>query len=360
MATIMDYLKWRGDLTFSQSPFCEIDNLILACLSYVNLDGIVTSEDDAVTLSEISRRFFKLHTLKEVEDSRSFIRKAPFLLREMAQTQRFTDAKICHYTNTISEQQEVQFSAMEIIIGDDTSYISFRGTDDNLVGWREDFNMSTGLVPAQTAASEYLVHVMSLNNRKVRVGGHSKGGNLALYASVKCLEDLQERILHVYNNDGPGFLPELMDEPGLARITPKLTRFVPHFSIFGMLLEHTTEPVIVESDNHGVMQHDAFSWQLNGPAFLRRASLHTAAVLFGNTMPVWLAQMDKKDREQFIEDLFSVLEASGYKTIPELEEHAMKAIPPMLKQLRELRPETRNKIESLIKILISQFQLGTG
>ena len=41
MANLMDYLDWRGDLTFEQAPFNEVDNLILAQLVYVEFEGIV-------------------------------------------------------------------------------------------------------------------------------------------------------------------------------------------------------------------------------------------------------------------------------------------------------------------------------
>lgn len=355
MATIMDYLKWRGDLTFTQSPFCEIDNLILSCLSYVDFDDIVPEHLGAVTVAEASAVYFGNHSDEEIENYRPFLHSAPFLLKEMAKSKRFGKAELMHYTNKISAGRELQFSAIEIFLGDGTSYIAFRGTDDTLVGWREDFNMSIGNVPSEHMAAEYLSQTGSFSRHMLRVGGHSKGGHLALYAAAKCSGDVQRRILGIYNNDGPGFFHKLSEDDDFKKIQPRIRRFIPEFSIFGMLMYHNAAPIIIRSSNVGFYQHNAFTWQLEGTRFLRSSSLAPAAMRFSESMKTWLEQMSLSERQIFINDMFSVLDASGAATISELQSQGLRSMPAMLKQLNSLHPETKEKTDLLLKLLISQW-----
>lgn len=148
MGNIMDYIEWRGDLPFTQSEFNDVDNLILACFSYVNLDGIQeAASQNGIELKALTEKFLQLHTEKELKEDKSFIRFAPFMMLEMAKTERFGQCVIRNYVNEIVAEEAQQFSAVEICLSDGTSYISFRGTDDTIVGWKEDFNLSTGVVP---------------------------------------------------------------------------------------------------------------------------------------------------------------------------------------------------------------------
>ena len=181
MGNIMDYINWRGDLSFEQSKFNEVDNLILACFSYGNLDGIpAVAEQKGIELKNLAEEFMKLHTMEELEADKSFIRLAPFMMLEMAETNRFGNSVIRNYVNEIVTEAEQQFAAVEIVLEDGTSYVSFRGTDDTIIGWKEDFNLSTGVVPAQERAVEYVRRVSENTSGMLRVGGHSKGGNLAI------------------------------------------------------------------------------------------------------------------------------------------------------------------------------------
>lgn len=355
MATIMDYLIWRGDLTFTQSPFNEIDNLILSCLSYVDLDNIVPEYQGSVTIAEASAAFFDRHSEKEINSYRFFLRSAPLLLKEMAKTRRFGKAELMHYINKVSSERELQFSAIEILLGDGTSYIAYRGTDDTITGWREDFNMSIKSVPSEHMAAEYLSHTGSKSRHMLRVGGHSKGGHLALYAAAKCEKDVQRRILRIYNNDGPGFYQNISEDEDFKKIQPRIRRFIPEFSIVGMLMNHNTEPIIVQSSGSGIYQHDAFNWQLEGIRFLRSSFLSPAAKRFSESMKTWLEQMSLSERQVLIDDMFSVLDASGAETVSELQSQGLRSMPAMIRQLNLLHPETKEKTELLLKLLINQW-----
>lgn len=331
MGNIMDYISWRGDLSFEQSQFNEVDNLILACFSYVNLDGIsAVTKQKGIGLKKLTKEFMKLHTMKELEADKSFIRLAPFMMMEMAKSVRFGKCVVRNYVNDIVTEAEQQFAAMEIVLEDGTSYVSFRGTDDTIIGWKEDFNLSTGVVPAQKRAIEYLQKISEHTDGMLRVGGHSKGGNLAIYGSVMC-KSAHEKILEIYSNDGPGFSREFQELPETKEMMPKIIRIIPEYSIIGTLLEHEKEPVIVASSSKGLLQHDGFSWEVQGPALVRRDSLNKTALRFIEILHKWIDGMDMEQKRLLIEDLFATLQASGYENLSEVQSGGLKSLAAMVK-----------------------------
>ena len=341
MGNIMDYISWRGDLSFEQSQFNEVDNLILACFSYVNLDGIsAVTKQKGIGLKKLTKEFMKLHTMKELEADKSFIRLAPFMMMEMAKSVRFGKCVVRNYVNDIVTEAEQQFAAMEIVLEDGTSYVSFRGTDDTIIGWKEDFNLSTGVVPAQKRAIEYLQKISEHTDGMLRVGGHSKGGNLAIYGSVMC-KSAHEKILEIYSNDGPGFSREFQELPEMKEMMPKIIRIIPEYSIIGTLLEHEKEPVIVASSSKGLLQHDGFSWEVQGPALVRRDSLNKTALRFIEILHKWIDGMDTEQKRLLIEDLFATLQASGYENLSEVQSGGLKSLAAMVKRVEKFAPESR-------------------
>ena len=356
MDNLSGYLRWRGDLSFVQSPFNEVDGLVFCYLAYVNLDGIAPENpEESITVKEVAEQFFTLRTQAELDADRSLIRNAPYLMKEMAKTRRFAQALIKNYTNKISDIKELQFSAMEILPGDGSSYVAYRGTDDTIVGWKEDFNLSTGTIPAEKEAAGYLNRIAAYSDRPLRVGGHSKGGNLAVFGASECELSVQKRIRRVYNYDGPGFNAEFFERPGIHRIQSKIRRFIPEFSIFGMLLEDTTEPTVIKSSQKGIMQHAGLSWQIEGPVFVRGKGLDAAAQIFSDSMETWLAQSDDEQKNLFIDDLFSVMEAPGFETLSELQAGGLYSIRKMWQRLDKLNPHTREKVDELIRIMMGHW-----
>lgn len=348
MGNIMDYISWRGDLSFAQSEFNEVDNLILACFSYVNLDGIpAVTKQKGIGLKKLTEEFMKLHTMKELEADKSFIRLAPFMMMEMAKSVRFGKCVVRNYVNDIVTEAEQQFAAMEIVLEDGTSYVSFRGTDDTIIGWKEDFNLSTGVVPAQKRAIEYLQKISEHTDGMLRVGGHSKGGNLAIYGSVMC-KSAHEKILEIYSNDGPGFSREFQELPETKEMMPKIIRIIPEYSIIGTLLEHEKEPVIVASSSKGLLQHDGFSWEVQGPALVRRDSLNKTALRFIEILHKWIDGMDMEQKRLLIEDLFATLQASGYENLSEVQSGGLKSLAAMVKRVEKFAPESRGMMQELL------------
>lgn len=363
MGNIMDYISWRGDLSFEQSQFNEVDNLILACFSYVNLDGIsAVTKQKGIGLKKLTKEFMKLHTMKELEADKSFIRLAPFMMMEMAKSVRFGKCVVRNYVNDIVTEAEQQFAAMEIVLEDGTSYVSFRGTDDTIIGWKEDFNLSTGVVPAQKRAIEYLQKISEHTDGMLRVGGHSKGGNLAIYGSVMC-KSAHEKILEIYSNDGPGFSREFQELPETKEMMPKIIRIIPEYSIIGTLLEHEKEPVIVASSSKGFLQHDGFSWEVQGPALVRRDSLNKTALRFIEILHKWIDGMDMEQKRLLIEDLFATLQASGYENLSEVQSGGLKSLAAMVKRVEKFAPESRGMMQELLTAIcggcLEQLQADT-
>ena len=363
MGNIMDYISWRGDLSFEQSQFNEVDNLILACFSYVNLDGIsAVTKQKGIGLKKLTKEFMKLHTMKELEADKSFIRLAPFMMMKMAKSVRFGKCVVRNYVNDIVTEAEQQFAAMEIVLEDGTSYVSFRGTDDTIIGWKEDFNLSTGVVPAQKRAIEYLQKISEHTDGMLRVGGHSKGGNLASYGSVMC-KSAHEKILEIYSNDGPGFSREFQELPEMKEMMPKIIRIIPEYSIIGTLLEHEKEPVIVASSSKGLLQHDGFSWEVQGPALVRRDSLNKTALRFIEILHKWIDGMDMEQKRLLIEDLFATLQASGYENLSEVQSGGLKSLAAMVKRVEKFAPESRGMMQELLTAIcggwLEQLQADT-
>ena len=352
MGNIRDYIRWRGDLSFEQSAFNEVDNLILSCLSYLNLDGMdEVQRGNGLTLAEVRERFFQMHTKEELEADKSFVSPVPYMLQEMAECRRFGGSRIRNYINEILTEEEQQFSAMEILLDDGSAYVAFRGTDDTIVGWKEDFRLCNGVVRAQQKAAEYLEERGRGSSRLLRVGGHSKGGNLAIYAAANSSPNVREHILEIYSNDGPGFPGDFADREGMQKILPKITRIIPEFSVIGMLLEHEKEPMIVRSSQKGMLQHDGFSWEVSGPSFVRADTLDRRALGFAEILHKWIDHMDAEQRTRLVEDLFSVMEASGSEYISQIQDGGIRSFRAMVRQIEKFPAESRIMIQELIAAL---------
>ncbi len=355
MANFSDYIDWRGDLSFAASPFNEIDFLLFSYLSYVNFDDIVPYIDEgSITIEEASHRFFMMHTEEEIEASRSFIRLAPRLLRKMAGAKRYKDLQLLNYVNRIDLNEAEQFSALEIR-SDRSSMISYRGTDDTIIGWKEDFNISYQITPGEADAIHYLNRIAMNTQLPIRLGGHSKGGHLAVFAAAGCARSIQDHIISIGDFDGPGFHEDFLVSEGYRTIKDRILRVLPETSIVGMLLEMDVEPLVIQSSEVGAMQHDAFSWQVLGTSFIRSAGISMEGKLFDETLTTWISQIPMDERKPFIDDLFSVLEASGAETLTDLQNGGVKLVPAMITQLRRLNPNTARTTWKLLSLLFENW-----
>ena len=356
MANLLDYLDWRGDLTLEQSPFNEVDNLILAELSFVDFKEIVPApgEGESVNLREAAEAFFAKFPAGEKIDMGVLVPAAiPDMLRKMADSRRFGDMRLNCFVDHLDVGRGEQFAALAIETGDKTLYLSFRGTDDTLAGWNEDFELACmPEVPAQKKALDYVRDAAKqFPRKKLRLGGHSKGGNLAVYAGVFCPESVQRRIIAVWSNDGPGFHTDLLDLPEHRRIAERIYSIVPKSSVVGMLLEHEEDYTVVDSDQLGFLQHDGFSWQVMGDHFITLRQVTQQAHLSDQELRKWVHGLSVEQRETFVGALFDVLTASGAVTLTDLKDDSFKAVGAMVKAMKGLDKETRDGLWEFLAIL---------
>ncbi len=354
MANLMDYLDWRGDLTFEQSAFNEVDNLILSQLVYVDFEGIVPAPDEKgkISVAEASRIFFETHDVAEIMKRVSMTKTAMFVLQKMAETERFKDAQLFGYVNDISLEEQSQFSVVCVSLSDKSIYVAFSGTDETIVGWRENFNMGfLSETPGQLKAVDYLNQMIGIRQREVRVGGHSKGGNLSVYAAVKCNPSIKRKIIEVYSNDGPGFSREMVESEEYQEMLPKIKTILPESSIVGMLLEHEESYEVVKSSNSGIGQHDAMSWEVLGAHFLYGDAIAPQSIFWDDTMKSWMRHLTKEQREEIVNAVFSLLEEVNIRTVDDFAKIKWKTISDILKAKKEMNQETQQLFSKALKLL---------
>ena len=356
MANLLDYLDWRGDLTLEQSPFNEVDNLILAELSFVDFKDIVPGpgEGGSVPLHQAAEAFFARFPEGEKIDMGVLVPSTiPEMLRKMADAPRFRDMELNCFVDRLDVGKGEQFAALTIETGDGLLYLSFRGTDDTLAGWKEDFELACmPEVPAQKKAVDYVKDVSKqFPRKKLRLGGHSKGGNLAVYAGVFCPASVQRRIAAIWSNDGPGFHEDLLDLPEHQRVAERIYSIVPKSSVVGMLLEHEEDYTVVDSDQLGFLQHDGFSWQVLGGQFIKLRQVTRQAHLSDQELRSWVHGLSVEQREKFVSAMFDVLSATGAVTLTDLKDDSFKAVGAMVKAMKGLDKEPRDGLWEFLAIL---------
>lgn len=352
MANIFDYLKWRGDVPFTADPFNEIDNLILAELVYTDFDGILNDSFRKISLKTADEKYFKTHSRSEAEKSNDHIVRSPLLMDGMLSGGRFCDMKFAKYVNVVNADKDMQIAAVTYFLNDGSAYVAFRGTDSTIVGWKEDFNMS--YLPdteGQLSAVRYLNEVGARHKGPIRVGGHSKGGNFAVYAAAFCRKEVQDRIINVYTNDGPGFRDEVMSREGYKKILPKVMSVIPDTSIIGMLLTSSVKHIVVKSSEKGIAQHDTMTWQLERNSFVE-AKLSALGTFIMNSQKDWLSKIDDDSREMFVNTLFSLFEATGVSTFGEMKGNIFKSTERILATVKELPKERQDEVKEIMGELL--------
>lgn len=359
MSGMFDYLDWRGDLTFDEAEFNEVDSMILAWLSYAALDGIVPeecSEADSVTIKEASEQFMKTHDVDKImRETVSFTKTSVLMLQKLAVSPRFSNLRLTGFINRIDYKRETQFCAMTVLLEKNRYAVVYRGTDEHLISWKEDFNMSfLPVIPAQNMALSYLEGVAERIRGKVYVCGHSKGGNLAVYAGVRASYRTRRKILEIYNHDGPGFY----DLNGLGdayeEMLPKIHSFVPETAVVGMLLEKAGEHKVVKSSNKGLLQHDAMSWEVMGTKFVTVEHISDTSRMVNDILKNWLKETTAEERETFVDTLYKVLEVSQARSLDDLNAEKGRIANLMLKEISGLSKDTKIMLGKTISALFKE------
>ena len=365
MSNILDYFNWRGDLTFEQDPFNDVDAAIMAQLSYLNFDSIVPANPElGMPLKIVWDKFRSAPDYENRCDLGMVInRKTVDVLEAAAKSKRFGSLVMCGYSNKIDFSNEEQFSAVTFLLNtkgkfskSSDPFIVYRGTDDTIVGWKEDFNLAlnTG-VPSQQDAVDYANHIAKKCKGKLRIAGHSKGGNLAVYAGSFINKSFRKRLVEIYNFDGPGFTSQVMDTPEYKAAMPKINSWFPHFSVVGMFFEHLDRYTVVESVQHGIMQHDLMSWQILGKDFVTADELDAKSLSLNTSINAWLKPISEDKRAKIIDSVFSVLEATGASTNSEIEANLLKNSAKMIKAISKIDDEVRDEVSALVKLIVESL-----
>lgn len=303
MANILDYLQ-EVTAGFSEKPFCEVDSLILSQLSYLDFEGLVPGpEGEPVPLSQISgegaRAIMTRHDRVPELDSE--------LIRRAAENPRFSGLQLAGYVNIIDKEAEEQFSAVTFLLKNEV-YVAYRGTDSSYVAWKEDFNLAfLNPVPAQLAGAAYLDWAAGRFSDPLRVGGHSKGGNIAVYSSLFCSPETRKRVIAVYSHDGPGFPEGVLQSPEFAEMQARLHKTIPQSSLVGLLLQHQENYRIIRSSKFWILQHDPYSWVVENGSFQYLEELSYGARFLDKNLNAWIASLSPQELSDFADALYKVL-----------------------------------------------------
>ena len=344
MSNLNDYLLWRGDIPVKEySKLNEIDNLILARFSYLIFNKI--NMDEKETIETISKK------MKDFKNEEFRYNGDKDMIKNLGESTRFKDMQVTDYIENKDKKVEKQFSAITIHISPDELYVSYIGTDSSIVGWKEDLNMAfMDSVPAQIEGKKYLELIANkYPNKRIRIGGHSKGGNVAIFSAIAVNKQIQNRIVGVYNYDGPGLSQEVTDKIENKDIIKKIHTFIPQDSVIGRLLEHKEKCKIVLSTEKGIYQHDVFSWQVLGAKMVTVDNVTQNSELINKTIATWLKQTTPQQRQIFIDGLFELFYSTNANEFKEIQESLSTNIPKVIKTYMEIPEEDRKIMTSMLK-----------
>ncbi len=319
MNTISEYLKWRGDITFEQVPFNEVDAYIFAKIGSPDLTGIVSPDKNGILLKNAYNQYYGR---KDINPDYMGRFNSPVLsknLRRLIRTERFGNLVLSDFISIVDSSLLEQISALTVTLPDETVLVTFRGTDDTIVGWKESVLMAfSNTITAQQDALEYLNRVADTHPGPLVIIGHSKGGNLSVYSSVNAPKQVRDRIVKIYNFDGPGFYEEFWNQPAAVEIKDRILNYMSQYAMVGTLLYNSGITIICSSYRPGVYAHEAMFWEVMGPQFIHEKSSGAFSRTYGQIMNTKVANMTYEEKVQLINDLFGILTSTGAETITDL------------------------------------------
>lgn len=340
MTSFLTYLDWRGDLPFSRDPVNEIDLLIFSELAYADMDDLF-GKDQTLTLPDMVQRY-----LDAGIDQSSLIYDPKALMLKASECERYRNVLITGYVNHVDGATKTQFCATTFKIGSRDAVVAFRGTDNTVIGWREDFNFASERETfSQALAVGYLDRCDSQN---IWVCGHSKGGNLAMYAAAFCSPAAREKIISISSFDGPGFLKEVLETENYNSILPRATLYLPDTSFFGLIMNQKAQRVIVRSSEMGFLQHNPYSWKVKQNHFERTNRLNPLSKYLDEVIDTWLEGISIEERRNFIDTIFNAIESTGISTFNEMQKRKFETLNAIIKALQK---SDSAEIKGLLEIL---------
>lgn len=344
---LFHYVKKYGQYSFAEEPFNEVDNLVLVMIPYLPLEGIVFGfKRKAVSLQEVAEAMIERDTKKKIKGI--FCNRVYKLVLQMKDTKRFKDIMCYHYKKVID--REKQFGAITMRLPDSSIFVAYEGTNSAISGWKEDAYMTYRFpVPAQVLALDYLKKTISINDAIVRIGGHSKGGNLAVYSAMESPLYLQKKIIKIYNNDGPGFFKEIVESPKYQNIVHKIYKIVPRESVVGMLLYSSGDVLVVKSKSKSLLQHDPFHWQLEGKSFVMD-NLSDYSKRVSKKTKDWLENLRVQERKRCVEDFFDTLAFSD--VVDTYDFFSLAKSFATIREIKHLEKSSKKNLMEAVKIIV--------
>lgn len=350
MGNIITYVRENGHLAFDELGFGEVDSLVLSQLSYLDFSCCAQAvQPFAITIARLRQSGFQ----SDCPSNRVEADRCRELFEAMESSRRYRDIGVDFYVNRIDPQAEMQFSAVTFRLSPRLHYIAFRGTDSTVIGWKEDLNMSYQEdIPAQRAAVRYYEDIASRMRSNYMLGGHSKGGNLAVYAAANAQQKFQQHVALIYEHDSPGFREGVLQRPGFQRIRRRIYKTVPESAVVGLLLAEHEKYTVVGSTAVAILQHDPFTWKVEGRDFVALPETDMLSRAADSTLTHWLSVTDDETRKAFVDALFGVIGATGASTIPELTENLARNAVSVAAAIRGLDPDVRRMMLRSLHSLI--------
>lgn len=351
MGTILDYLKEYGDYTLEEKAFEEVDSLVLCQFAYLKFDGLVPSlgeDKPAVSLYELKyhENYDRLYGDERYREDNTALFLGMYL------SKRFRNIKIYNYVNLIDLETETQFSAVTFRLPNGVCYVAYRGTDETIVGWKEDLNLAfSGPVKGQLLSVDYLDRTAESIQGSFYVGGHSKGGNLATYAGMNCDEKIRRRIMTIYDHDGPGFRPEVKARSAYNEIADRIYKTVPHSSLVGMLLYSDGAYRVVESKTIGLAQHNPYTWLVKDDHFQIVSELYAGRQFLDESLNQWILSLSQEELHTFVDTFYQIVLASETDNLIDFTAHWFQSIQKIGAALKKIDSRTGKAIIQIMKTL---------
>lgn len=357
MKNMLDYIKEFGHVSFEERAFSEIDALVLTELEYLPLENVVPSDENGenfVTVKEIAE-YMQEHKQELFDENPMMITEERHEVSQViADAPRFQSLKFFGVVSEWDKDTTKQFAAVTVEVEPSVRLVVFRGTDETLIGWKEDFLMTySPLVAAQTDAKEYLAKQASLWDGDLMISGHSKGGNLAIYAAATQEEDVQLRIVDIFCFDSPGLYRSVLETKGYQNIVPLAMRYIPQDSLVGLMLESEVPYVIVKSNATGAMQHSAMTWEIEDGQFIKMEKLTKNSQLNDQTFKKWTESVSDEELELFWNVFFELLFSVGIDTVNDLYGQFMHYVQEFLKAAGNMDEEKRELLTRIALLLVS-------
>ena len=354
ITNIIDYLIWRGDISFEMDHFNEVDALVLSRFSYMDLKDILGNDKNGLTIREAYEKY-----RANLEERPKFALQDPELFKLMAESERYRDLMLIYHDFRFSDNDVEQFSTVTIELPGNRHFLSFRGTDNTINGWKEDLLMTFDeRVPSQEDALEYIELVANNTSGDLFLGGHSKGGNLAVYAALFCKDEIAKRIKGVFSFDGPGLHKNLVEQLDDKIALPVVATYMPQSSFFGKMLSHRELQIVVNSNASGVMQHDIYTWEVVRKDFVLVKEDTMVSRVFDQAFHDYLAKLSKEERREVVNIIFDAVEKCDVDTMEDLTKHFVGNLLKVMKHMNQLDEEDGKLVKEAIGILGDSIKEG--